>query len=142
MASYTSVQERAASLDLVKKKTLSVASKISDSWSFIARSSDQTGLQELHLLLAGQDGMLRDLLDEERAIAEDSTIFIKSVSLHYYLLNTSLTSGFRISKRESARHYLTRSKSGIVKRTNPNSTRGNLKGPSHRKASSKKPLDS
>jgi hypothetical protein len=78
MASCTPTR-RVSSLDLVKKKTLSVASKISDSWSSIARSTDQTGLQELRLLLAGQDAMLCDLLDEERAITEDTTIFVKSV---------------------------------------------------------------
>jgi len=73
--------ERVPDLDLVRKKTLLVASNISDSWSSIASSTDQTGLQELRLLLAGQDGMLCDLLDEERAIIEDTTIFVKSVGL-------------------------------------------------------------
>ncbi|CAG2009926.1 unnamed protein product, partial [Fusarium graminearum] len=70
--------EQVPDLNLVRKKTLLVASNISNLWSSIARSIGQAGLQELRLLLAGQDGMLCDLLDEERAITEDTTIFVKS----------------------------------------------------------------
>lgn len=80
MASHTLAVEQAAHLDLIRQKMLAVANKISDTWSDVVTSPDQIGLQELRLLLAGQDGLLSDLQDEERVTAENTTIHVKTVS--------------------------------------------------------------
>jgi hypothetical protein len=80
MASHTLVVEQVAHLDLIRHKMLAVANKISDTWSDVVASPNQIGLQELRLLLAGQDGLLSDLQDEERVTAENTTIHVKSVS--------------------------------------------------------------
>ncbi|KAF4333070.1 hypothetical protein FBEOM_13126 [Fusarium beomiforme] len=63
--------------DSVRLKAMALAEKISQAWATIVTSHDQAGLQELRLLLAGHDGWLSDLQDEEKAAAEDKTICVQ-----------------------------------------------------------------
>jgi hypothetical protein len=80
MASHTLAVEQAAHLNLLRHKMLAVANKISDAWSDVVTSPNQIGLQELRLLLAGHDGLLSDLQDEERVTTENTTIHVRTVS--------------------------------------------------------------
>ncbi|KAF9773791.1 hypothetical protein IL306_008329 [Fusarium sp. DS 682] len=68
---------RAPDTNSLKFKTLALAKKISQAWATVATSHDQTGLQELRLLLAGHDGWLSDLQDEEKTASEDKTICVQ-----------------------------------------------------------------
>ncbi|KAG5792649.1 hypothetical protein H9Q69_008305 [Fusarium xylarioides] len=62
----------------IKDKTSAVASRISDAWSAVATRPSRVGIQELRLLLAGHDELLSDLQDEQRVVAEDATIHVKT----------------------------------------------------------------
>ncbi|KAF4468230.1 hypothetical protein FALBO_4849 [Fusarium albosuccineum] len=77
MPTQKGAAQRDPELAVFKDKISAAASRIRDTWSAVAVDPDKVTLNDLRRLMAGYDGLLSDLQDEETVIAKDATIHVR-----------------------------------------------------------------